>query len=840
MTEPSTGRSRSLPHLIVPYRGTDVAYRGRGGGGSKKLHAIGDRAGHAQKLTDELAEARHLAAERAADLPREIRPEGFPLCVEGWNDEPSYDLALSSLGADGAMLLAVLPADATRAERALVWMPFGAEAKFLRKLNEFAHEDTRHGKPKNQALVANIQALRLAILREFWQDGDPFPADSQERWWEVWFTTSPTRGDEIAAAVAGLDLRMASQTLTFPERTIALIRATPERLSGLLSTNCVVAEVHRPPAPAEFIDVDGSGFGRELVADLAERIDPADERAPVVCLLDTGLNARHRLLRDSVDLELTALRGTTPADDNGHGTMMAGLALFDDLPSALAGSDKIELRHRLESVKILQQPETHPLNSEPPFYGVVAASAVSLAELAQPDRRRVFSTQITSQESTSDGRPTAWSASLDAVAFGTDVGVSPRGIALLGSPDPTAARLICVSAGNIWPYESRGDYLDECDTSPIQDPAQAWNVLTVGGYTGLTQIHDPMYRGSPVLAAEGELSPHTTTSLTWRSTWPLAPDIVMESGNLMMDASGQRWEHADLQLLTTRNNGSLAEAKATSAATAQAARLGALVLDRYPKLWPETVRGLLVHSAGWTPAMSARIMPKKLKKQERVQMLRRYGWGVPTKERLLASASDDVTLIVEDEFLPFEKGKGSVSMRALRLHELPWPRDLLFDLGETDVELRVTLSYFVEPNPSNKGWVRYRYPSHQLRFDLKRPTETPAAFQSRVARAAQEEEDNKSTRAKANPADVKWLIGPDGRSRGSLHADVWTGYAADLAECGRLAVVPVGGWWKDNKRTDRVDLPIRYALLVSLKSTVSTDIYTPIASQIGIETAIET
>jgi hypothetical protein len=141
VTEPSLPRSRNLPHLLVPYRGTDLAYRGRGGG-VKRLHAIDDRVGHARKLTDELIEAHELATERAADVPEEIRPGGFSLCVEGWNDEPGYDLALSSLGADGARLLTVLSADATRAERALVWMPFGTEAKFLRKL----HQRTRRNR----------------------------------------------------------------------------------------------------------------------------------------------------------------------------------------------------------------------------------------------------------------------------------------------------------------------------------------------------------------------------------------------------------------------------------------------------------------------------------------------------------------------------------------------------------------------------------------------------------------------------------------------------------------------------------------------------------------------
>ena len=51
---------------------------------------------------------------------------------------------------------------------------------------------------------------------------------------------------------------------------------------------------------------------------------------------------------------------------------------------------------------------------------------------------------------------------------------------------------------------------------------------------------------------------------------------------------------------------------------------------------------------------------------------------------------------------------------------MPWPLDELEQLGETQVEMRVTLSYFIEPNPSSRGFrSRYRYESHGLRFECK-------------------------------------------------------------------------------------------------------------------------
>ena len=77
------------------------------------------------------------------------------------------------------------------------------------------------------------------------------------------------------------------------------------------------------------------------------------------------------------------------------------------------------------------------------------------------------------------------------------------------------------------------------------------------------------------------------------------------------------------------------------------------------------------------------------------------------------------------------------------------------------------------------------------------------------------------------------------RNSGSLHADIWTGTGAELADSGYIGVIPVGGWWKENDRKDRVGLPVRYALLVSLRTdAVATDIYTPIATQIGIPVPI--
>lgn len=179
-------------------------------------------------------------------------------------------------------------------------------------------------------------------------------------------------------------------------------------------------------------------------------------------------------------------------------------------------------------------------------------------------------------------------------------------------------------------------------------------------------------------------------------------------------------------------------------------------------------------------------------------------------------------------------------MRALRLHRLPWPGEQLRDLFGAKVRLRVTLSYFVEPNPSSRGWQgRYRYASHGLRFDVKRPTESLDEFQRRISNEAAREEAGSAPRTSS--PDDRSEIGARTRNVGSLHADIWTGTGAELADSGYIGITPVGGWWKDNNRRDRAGLPVRYALLVSLRTeAVAADIYTPIAAQIGIPVEIAT
>jgi hypothetical protein len=251
-------------------------------------------------------------------------------------------------------------------------------------------------------------------------------------------------------------------------------------------------------------------------------------------------------------------------------------------------------------------------------------------------------------------------------------------------------------------------------------------------------------------------------------------------------------------------------------------------MAEYPEYWPETVRALIVHSARWTDQMR-QVLKGAGGKTARALLLRRYGLGVPSLSRASRSATDALTLVVQQTIQPFADGK----MGGMHFFTLPWPKDVLQTLGEQSVRLRVTLSYFIEPIEGRRGWAnRYRYASHGLRFEVKQSEETEGDFRKRLNKNALADNEKKPS---IGGDSEHWYLGPTARNTGSLHSDIWVGTAADLAQRNMLGVYPVSGWWKDQKARDRSSVGAPYSLIVSIETDAEqADIWTPVALEVGI------
>ncbi|WP_264048929.1 hypothetical protein [Methylobacterium flocculans] len=216
----------------------------------------------------------------------------------------------------------------------------------------------------------------------------------------------------------------------------------------------------------------------------------------------------------------------------------------------------------------------------------------------------------------------------------------------------------------------------------------------------------------------------------------------------------------------------------------------------------------------------------------------RFGWGVPNETRLFESAGNALTLMLEDSLEPYRRGDGSsLPLKEMKYFKLPWPEDALRALGATQVEMRCTLSYFIEPDLHAVARDRMeRYPSHRLRFDVKRYGEDDAQARARVNTQADEGD------AVEDTSDDGWILGSFSRHRGTLHHDIWSGPAHRLVERGGLSVLPVRGWWGDTRRFDRDGRSVNFSLVVSIRTPEAGggDLFTEVVGKIKAANLVET
>lgn len=826
---------------------------GRGGGGGSSFS--GNRREHGRRLEREYDAAFDSEAERADSLGTYITFTSFP----------GLDLALESLdpqrGGEQPELVSVAVDETEEGivQRATVYIPDGKKEYFIKRISEYI-ETVAEDKARHAALVEGIWSIRRATIQELWTEPRHMfpPTDGKQYWWEVWLRRRD--GNELQrfndyAQQHGLPT--SEHFLGFGDRTVALLRASTDELALTFEALDDLAELRRPHEVASILSNLAAIEQAEWVDDLRCRMRAANLTAPAVCVLDTGVQDGHPLLVDS--LTVSDIHVADPhwskRPVSEHGTEMAGLALFGNLYEAVIGSHDVQLKHRIESVKFL--PDSGANDRD--LYGAVTARAVDRPEIEAGNRPRVFLLAVTapnpiprplgsaSSESIEAGKPTSWSATIDALAYGRGVDDSHPKFTYLDRDEPRRTRLFVVSTGNIRDVVATDDHLSRSDLEPVEDPGQAWNALTVGAYTAKDDMSDSSadFDGYTPIARSGELTPVSRTSVVFnRKKWPFKPDVVAEGGNVAASPDMTSVDTPDnLAVLTTRlqhlGQGAFTTTRDTSAATAQVAALAADIMAEYPSLRVESVRALIVHSAEWTPAMVQRFDSAN-NKTDRVSLLRRYGMGVPDTTRALRSAADALTLILESQIHPYQREGNSSDGKAreMNLHAFPWPKAELEALGNTEVRLRITLSYFIEPNPSSRGWTgRYIYPSYGLRFAMRRPEDSIDAFRRRINTQARDDGEMPVPLA----TEKGWLFGAtQQQSAGSLHTDIWTGPAIELASKEAIAVYPVAGWWKNRPAHDQSEKGVNYSLIVSIESpSVEVDLWTPIALQIAPEAVIE-
>ena len=448
-----------------------------------------NRQEHGQKLLRQFDQLRHEADQVIKEQKAYGIDAGNGIYVQ-FESEPEFELKFESLEVirSGIELLAVQTVD--EKSLATVFVPEGKLDILTKKVADYLEKDTSKGLPRNRELVESVGEIQRAALEALWTDDRRlFPeADDQEIWWEVWLRS----GDDPQGIVEffkehakRIGTTVSNEVINFPDRTVVAVHGTKAQMSRSVKLLNCIAELRMTKETADFFSAMDAIEQQEWMDDLRDRVSPPSGNFPVACLLDTGVNRAHPLLFDYLDV--SDMHAYDPSwnetDHDGHGTEMAGLALYGDLVEVLASTGPVSLTHNLESVKILP-----PYGQNPPhLYGDITAESIARAEVQNPNQNRVVCLTVSATDDRDRGRPSSWSARIDNLCSGFD---------------DDYQRLIVVAAGNT-PDDDRHHYPNSnMSDFGIHDPGQSWNAITVGAFTEKGLIDPDEYPGWSVIAPD--------------------------------------------------------------------------------------------------------------------------------------------------------------------------------------------------------------------------------------------------------------------------------------------------------------------------------------------------
>jgi hypothetical protein len=819
----SEQKKKSFPIIFLNQAPKADPYKGRGGG-KQNLPIRSNPRKHFESIRKqyiEVLEDTYKEKQNRKVIGLDSR-EG--LCIE-FRGQAGKDLISKSLE-DQKTGIRILNSrlevkEGQEVEIATIFIPIEAEEVLLTKIEQYG-QSLEGEKLKNANLVNSIEQIKRDDLNSYWQDDSLLIPDIGEFvWCEVWLKADEIVKEKVLKNFTEIckknkiDFNV-EQSLTFPDRIVVLIKSDKSALETLIKTTDLVAEFRRAKETAKYWISLNRKEQAEWIEDLQKRLSVDKSSNVSILILDTGANWGHPLLSDILNEHdcFTVNESWGTNDSAGHGTLMCGIAGYGELEKALLSKQMVRIFHSLESSKILPHAGN---DNDPLLYGYQTQQGISRTEIKSPNKTRILCMAVSSFDGRDRGKPSSWSGEIDKVTSGAEDNLK---------------RLMFISAGTIQDLQDLKNYPSFNETEEIHDPGQSWNALTVGAITHKNRIDDE--KKFELLANAGELSPFSCMSLTWDNKWPIKPEIVFEGGNAAKDSDGFVADLYELSILSTDHDFQrgkyFTSTQGTSPATAYASWMAAQIQVRYPNAWPETIRALMVHSAEWPDKIKKQFQINENKKSDLAKLLRICGYGEPNLDKATSCMESQLSLVSEQTIQPYKKENGLVSLNEMHLHELPWPKDELLKLGEKSVKLKVTLSYFVEPSPGERGWKdKYRYASFGLRFALKQPGDNDNdGFVKRVNRFFEREDDESTSE--------NWTIGKKARDKGSIHSDFWIGSAADLSDCDVIAVFPVGGWWKDRIKENKCDKQARYSLIVSLEclEDVEIDIYTPVINKIKL------
>lgn len=490
------------------------------------------------------------------------------------------------------------------------------------------------------------------------------------------------------------------------------LRISGQGLRDLILNFPFIFEVAEP----EDIEFPRGATGTAGAAGVGVAPIPPDAGAPAVCIIDSGIQEGHVLLRPAIDTAASYnfMPGTQPTDvadyvsGGGHGTRVAGAVLYgENIP--LTGTP--QLPFWIQNARVLDQHNQMP-------QGLFPADAIRAAvERFRSSARatRIFNHSINAYGYCRLRHMSSWAAEIDAVSAQYDVLV----VQSAGNLSPTGPQRHPgiedhLNAGREYPA-----YLCE-PASRISSPAQSLQALTVGsvGYGA--------YSGTDWRSFVPAGDHPAAFSRSGPGIWDvLKPEVVEYGGDFVRSTSGAHDVRGSegvacppLVRSTMYPPGPAADrdAAGTSFAAPKVARIAARVQQVLPAHSALLYRALVVQSAqwpAWAGAVHARLQnlrarkskPAKVKQelaalqQDAAAILRTIGFGIPNESRATENDVHRTTLITDEV--------GLIKAGECHVYQVPIPSSMRRPGDEYEVRVDVTLSYAAQPRRTRRRLNRY-------------------------------------------------------------------------------------------------------------------------------------
>jgi hypothetical protein len=550
-------------------------------------------------------------------------------------------------------------------------------------------------------------------------------------------------------------------------------------------------------------------------------LESPNEDAPKVCIIDSGIQEEHPLLKNAIDsnnstswipseINLTA----DMVGNGGHGTRVAGAVLY---PKIIPREGIYRAVCWLQNARIL--------NSDCRLSDRLYAPSL-LKDIVEyyynQTGTRIFNHSLASDAPCRTRYMSSWAFTIDRLSYEKDILLIVVAGNIPLDSYRTSPRLSVrhhLLAGREYP-----DYLTE-NSCRIANPSQSFQALTVGSITS-NSFRDLSWSS---LGEKDEPSPFSCSGLGIWDT--IKPEVVEYGGDILKDENqppnficntNTSPELVRSTLSPTPSPLVAADAFGTSFAAPRVTHIAARLAAEFPNESCLLYRALIVQSARWPDWALAKT------NEEKYNVIRQIGYGIPDVERAISNTPNRITLITQ--------GKKLIKAGEVDIYQVKLPDSLRSPGEEFEILLEITLSYKAQPRRTRRN--RRKYLSTWLDWDCSKTGEDSKHFLGRMLANHKIPED-----AEKGDELFTWTLGKEKRYRsiknvsrsiGTIQKDWAVVKSYNLREAFCIAVVGHEGWNND----PFAEVP--YSLVVSFEAIqADIPIYTPMV-EAQIETEVQT